>query len=156
MRIKIAGTVDAAALNIELAAALGGWEGWTGSHNAAVAVVDLLPGFEERADEVRAVIEAHIIAAPPRVFAAKVAAFERHVDERLARAAAVKGYDSILSASLRAGYAGPFHDEGVTYATFMDATWAKCYEILGAVQAGQRAEPTWEEIEAELPQLPFK
>lgn len=73
MRITQLGQIDVPALNNELSVALGGWTGWVGSHNGDYeAIVDLQPGFEERADEVRAVIEAHIANAEQRE-AAKLA-----------------------------------------------------------------------------------
>lgn len=119
------------------------------------AVVEAM--LSNRTSDFEILSEAAFLARPiPQPdFSARVTAFEVKVEKRLNEAAAVKGYDSIYTAAIRAGYAGPFHDEGVAYATFMDATWAKCYEILGAVMAGQRAEPTWDELEAELPAAPY-
>lgn len=76
------------------------------------------------------------------------------VDDRLNTAAKTKGYDSIVTAALRAGYPGPFHDEGVMFATWMDATYATCYALLAEVQAGRRNVPTEAELMAELPVFP--
>lgn len=67
--------------------------------------------------------------------------------------ARAKLYDSIQSASLRAGYPGPFHDEGVAFASWMDACWAKCYELLAEVKAGTRPVMSPEEVVSELPVL---
>ena len=60
-------------------------------------------------------------------------------------------YDTIHTAALRAAYPGPFHDEGVQYASWMDACWVKCYEILKQVKANERPIPTKEEVVAEMP-----
>lgn len=77
----------------------------------------------------------------------------RIVQNYLDSRARERGYDNIRSAALRSAYAGPFHDEGLAYAQWMDNCWAKCYQILGAVQAGTRAIPTESELLAELPAL---
>lgn len=83
----------------------------------------------------------------------RIAALLRHVDAHLNAGAAIRRYDSIVTASLRAGYPGPFHDEGVAFATWMDATYARCYEILAQWEAGEIAEPTAAELIAMLPAL---
>lgn len=75
------------------------------------------------------------------------------VVEHLNAPARAKLYDSIQSAALRAGYPGPFHDEGVAFASWMDTCWAKCYELLAEVKAGTRSVMTPEEVVAELPTL---
>lgn len=85
--------------------------------------------------------------------AERIAALLKKVDEHLDAGAALRRYDNIRSAALRAGYAGPFHADGVIYATWMDATYAKCYEILARWEAGTIAEPTAEELIAMLPVL---
>jgi len=62
-------------------------------------------------------------------------------------------YDSIHTAALRAGYPGPFHDEGMAFAVWMDAVNAKCYLVLAQFLAGEIQEPTREELLAMLPAL---
>lgn len=64
-----------------------------------------------------------------------------------------RGYDNIRSAALRAGYPGPFHDEGVVMATWMDTCWATGYAILADVVAGSRPIPSGRELLAALPKL---
>jgi hypothetical protein len=83
------------------------------------------------------------------LIALNVAAIEAEMNRR----AALKGYDNIKSAALRAGYAGPFHEEGVAFATWMDACYALAYTVLAEVQAGTRAMPTPEESVAMMPAL---
>jgi hypothetical protein len=76
------------------------------------------------------------------------------VDAHLNAAATAKGYDSILAASLRAALpASAFHAEGVAFGTWMDAVYAKCYEVLAQVLAGEIEEPTRDELLAMLPEL---
>lgn len=67
--------------------------------------------------------------------------------------AQLRGYDNIKSAALRAGYPGPFHDEGVAYATWMDACWEACYVIMADVQNGTSPIPTQDELIQSLPVL---
>lgn len=76
------------------------------------------------------------------------------VDAHLNDAARSKGYDSILSAALRAALpASPFHADGVAFGTWMDLVYAKCYEVLAQVKAGAVTEPTVDELLAMLPEL---
>lgn len=83
----------------------------------------------------------------------KIQAAESAVEAMLNAGANKRGYDNIINAALRAGYAGPFHDEGVAYATWMDECWAKCYAVMADVKAMKRAEPTPAELVAEMPAL---
>ena len=46
-----------------------------------------------------------------------------------------------------------FKAEGKYAVEARDATWAKCYEVLAAVEAGSRPMPTLDELLAELPVL---
>jgi hypothetical protein len=91
---------------------------------------------------------------PAPTLEARAAVLLVGVDAHLNAAAKEKGYDSILSASVRAALPGsPFHAEGVAFGTWMDLVYAKCYEVLAAVQAGQATEPTLEQLIAMLPTL---
>lgn len=42
---------------------------------------------------------------------------------------------------------------GVAFATWMDACWAKCYQLLAEVKAGALAEMSADEVVAEMPPL---
>ena len=65
-----------------------------------------------------------------------------------------RNYDNIMSATTYATSTVPkFKAEGQYAVEARDATWAKGYEILDAVLAGQRPMPTIEEVIAELPPL---
>jgi len=77
------------------------------------------------------------------------------VDGHLNATAQAKGYDSILSASVRAALPdSPFHAEGVAFGTWMDQVYATCYQLMAAVQAGDAEEPTLEQLIAILPAAP--
>jgi hypothetical protein len=82
------------------------------------------------------------------------AEFVAKIQSRLDTFARTRGYDDILSVCTYTASTNPkFAAEGQYCVQARDATWAKCYEILSAVQSGTRQTPTWEELEAELPAL---
>ena len=76
------------------------------------------------------------------------------VQRTLDAVAQARGYDDIKSAALRAGYPGPFHDEGVEFAVWMDECWAECYRIMAEVKAGTRPMITLSELIEEMPAAP--
>lgn len=79
----------------------------------------------------------------------------KRVQNRLDDFAKTGSYDGILSASTYATSAVPkFKVEGQHCVQQRDATWAKLYEIMAAVQSGARPMPSgYAAIEAELPVL---
>ncbi len=90
---------------------------------------------------------------PPPTFEQRAAALLAGVDEFMNAAARAKRYDDIRSAALRAGYPGPFRDEGAAYATWMDSVYATCYQIMEQVQANEIPEPSLEQLLQMLPVL---
>ena len=95
-----------------------------------------------------------LYVAPPPSIEQRKAALLAAVDAHLNAAARAKGYDSIINASLRAALpASPFHTEGVAFGTWMDAVYAKCYEVLADVQSGAVVEPNEAQLIAMLPAL---
>ena len=72
------------------------------------------------------------------------------VQTMLDNAAKAKNYDSILSACSYAAYPNQFQAEGQEFLVKRSAVWAKCYEILGEVEAGTRPVPTVSELLAEI------
>jgi len=96
-----------------------------------------------------------MVAVPPEpTFEERAAALLAEVDIHLNNAAKAKGYDSIVTAALRAALPmSPFHDEGVAFGTWMDQVYAKCYEVLALVIAGEMAEPDKEQLIELLPPL---
>jgi len=83
----------------------------------------------------------------------RIEALHIAVNAHMNAAAGERRYDSIHTAALRAGYPGPFHEEGMAFAIWMDAVNARCYEVLAQFEAGAISEPTWEELLAMLPVL---
>lgn len=77
------------------------------------------------------------------------AALEAHYDAT----AQQRRYDTRYTCTLRAGYPGPFHTEGLAFATWMDTCNAYAYQVMADVQDGQRAIPTAAELIAELPAM---
>ena len=88
--------------------------------------------------------------APEQIIAQYTGAVQQHLDNF----ARTRNYDGILSAATYATSQVPkFKAEGQYAVEARDATWAKCYEILAAVEAGSRPMPTLDELLAELPVL---
>ena len=91
---------------------------------------------------------------PPPTAEQIVAQYTAAVQKRLDDFARTRGYDGILSAATYAASTVPkFKAEGQYCVEARDATWAKCYEVLAAVEAGSRPMPTLDELLAELPVL---
>jgi len=87
-------------------------------------------------------------------FEQRKAALLLAVDAHLNAAARAKGYDSIITAALRAALpASPFHDEGIAFGTWMDLVYEKCYEVLAQVQTNEIAEPDEAQLITMLPAL---
>lgn len=74
-------------------------------------------------------------------------------DAHLNAAAKARRYDSIHTAALRAGYPGPFHDEGVAFARWMDQCNAAGYQIMAEIEAGTMAPLSVDDYLALLPEL---
>lgn len=74
-------------------------------------------------------------------------------DAHLNAAAKTRRYDSIHTAALRAGYPGPFHAEGMAFASWMDDCNATGYQVMAQITAGEIAPPTVAEYIALLPAL---
>lgn len=83
-----------------------------------------------------------------------ISSYTAEMQKRLDDFARTRNYDGILSAATYATSSVPkFAAEGQYAVEARDATWAKGYEILAAVEAGTRAAPTLDELAAELPAL---
>lgn len=77
------------------------------------------------------------------------AALESHYDAK----ARERRYDNRLTCALRAGYQGPFQDEGQAFAIWMDTCNAYAYGVMAEVQSGTRPMPSAAGLIAELPDL---
>ena len=64
-----------------------------------------------------------------------------------------KGYDNRLTCSLRAGYTGPFQQEGIVFAQWMDNCNAYAYNIMKEIQLGNMNMITVEELLIGLPTI---
>jgi hypothetical protein len=78
-----------------------------------------------------------------------ISALESHYDT----AAQSRRYDNRLTCALRAGYPGHFQAEGLAFAVWMDECNAYAYGQMALVQAGEREQPTPDELVAELPPM---
>lgn len=91
---------------------------------------------------------------PPPTAEQIIAQYTGAVQQHLDTFARTRNYDNILSAATYATCQVPkFKAEGQYAVVARDATWAKCYEVLVAVEAGSRPMPTLDELLAELPVL---
>lgn len=81
------------------------------------------------------------------------AALEAALDAHINSVAQAKGYDSRVTAAMRAGYSNPWQQEGIAFGQWMDACYAKAYQILAEAEAGVRPFPTVEEFIAEMPEM---
>lgn len=83
-----------------------------------------------------------------------VSQYTAGVQAHLDTFARTRNYNGILSAATYATSAVPkFKAEGQYAVEARDATWAKCYEVLAAVEAGSRPMPTMNELLTEMPVL---
>ena len=89
--------------------------------------------------------------APEQIMARLEARVQFWLDEQ----ARALGYDDIKSAVTYADESAvpKFQQEGQAMRRLRSLAWARCYEILNAVQAGQRPIPTEEELIAEMEAL---
>ena len=91
---------------------------------------------------------------PPPTPEQIIAQYDAAVQQRLDDFAKTRNYTNIMSAATYATSTVPkFKAEGQYAVEARDATWAKCYEVLAAVEAGSRPMPTLDELLAELPVL---
>ena len=91
---------------------------------------------------------------PPPTAEQIVAQYTAAVQKRLDDFARTRGYDGIMSAATYATSTVPkFKAEGQYAVEARDATWAKCYEVLAAVESGSRPMPTLDKLLADLPVL---
>ena len=97
-----------------------------------------------------------ILQDPPPPTAEQIAKrLEARVQFWLDEQARALGYDDIKSAVTYADEPAvpKFQQEGQALRRLRSLVWARCYEILNAVQTGQRSIPTEEELIAEMEAL---
>lgn len=84
---------------------------------------------------------------------ALIGTYTSAMDRLFDETAQQKNYDNRVTATLRAGYPGPFQAEGIAFGTWMDTCYAMGYQIMAEVLAGQRPMPTVDEFLALLPTM---
>lgn len=67
--------------------------------------------------------------------------------------AAQRNYDSYVTVTMRAGYAGPFQAEALAFAQWMDGCNVAGYTLIQEVKAGTKQLPTIEAFIVGLPQM---
>lgn len=70
-----------------------------------------------------------------------IARYEAALDAHLDATARMHRYDNRFTFALRAAYPGPWHDDGVAFASWMDACNAQAYTLLQSVMAGEAEMP---------------
>lgn len=80
-------------------------------------------------------------------------AMERAIDAYIDSVAQAKGYDSRITATLRAGYSNPWQAEGIVFGQWMDSVYTYCQQVQADALAGNRTIPTVEELISELPEI---
>jgi hypothetical protein len=97
-----------------------------------------------------------ILEDPPAPTAAQIVkALTDEVQHHLDTAAQAYGYDDIKSAVTYAEEPAvpKFQQEGIAFRAWRSLCWAYCYDVLDAVQSGERAQPEIADLIAELPAL---
>jgi hypothetical protein len=125
-------------------------ENWILRVNDQSRIAPGAPGWQDYVDEVAAGTAVLLPAAPP-----SVDQYTTAVQTWLDDTAEERNYDHILSACSYVTSTNPlFQAEGQACVAWRDAVWASCYQIMGNVQAGNRAAPaTTEDLIAELPTI---
>ncbi|SFD83190.1 hypothetical protein [Massilia yuzhufengensis] len=106
-----------------------------------------------RANEARDGVELLLAESPALPEAVIVAMYEQAVDQHIDTGARAYGYMSILTAISYAEEPAVqrFQLEGQALRAWRSLCYAKCHEVLAAVKAGARAQPTVGQLLAEMP-----
>lgn len=78
---------------------------------------------------------------PERKTQLYVQRFDRILTDLFMRTANDKRYDSHITCALRAGYPGPFQEEGIAFASWMDSCNALAYQLMAEVIADTKPMP---------------
>ena len=94
---------------------------------------------------------------PEQLIQQKIKEGDAKITERLDAQARLLGFDNIVSGVSNASLPiGEYKQaEGAALLLWRARTWQKAEEIRDAFLAGERSEPTWQEIESELPTYPI-
>lgn len=83
--------------------------------------------------------------------------YTKLVEDYMDRVARGKNYDDRKSCALRAGFNGPYQQEGIQFASWMDTCFNNLYIYLNKVKNGEKPIPTgFNDVLAELPDPPWE
>lgn len=129
-------------------------------------VDDPLPAFnplEQRLEQSLAVQADRVVRGwtlrpvTPEEYAEEVAnlvgLYDAAMSDHFDAVARQRNYSGRNTAALRAGYPGPFQQEGIAFATWMDQCNLFGYQLIADVQAGRAQLPTVEAFIALLPEI---
>ncbi|MEX5744640.1 hypothetical protein [Massilia sp. X63] len=90
-------------------------------------------------------------APEAQIVAGYMAEVQRHMDAK----AVSYGYDNLLSVITyaEAPEVERYQVEGQAFRAWRSLCWAKCEQVLAEFKAGERAEPSYAELIAEMPEL---
>lgn len=92
-----------------------------------------------------------ITVSPARKAAVAQARLTEALNRHLDTVAGERRYDDRYTCALRAGFPGPFQQEGMAFAAWMDDCNVAAYTILAECKAGLRPIPTEGELIAAMP-----
>ena len=95
----------------------------------------------------------HLSDPAPMTQIQVIAQYESALDNHLDDVAKQYRYKDRFSLAIRAGYAGPYHDEAVAFAQWMDGCNVQAFALLADVVAGNAPMPTVEAFIAGLPEF---
>lgn len=81
----------------------------------------------------------------------KIRLYSEATQQRLDKTSNEYGYDNIVNACGYASAENPYQTESLAFVSWRGNVWAHVYQALADVEAGKRAEPTIEDLIAELP-----
>lgn len=90
---------------------------------------------------------------PEQQQAALVKSYDEALTAHFNRVAGERNYDSLVTATMRAGYEGPFKAEALAFAQWMDGCNIAGYALIAEVMAGTKPLPTIEEYLSSLPPM---
>lgn len=115
--------------------------------------IDMVQVSDAEADSIR-----NPMPDPEALLAAKLQSMDEAIRQRLNVQANSMEFESIATAILAASLPlGEFRQsDGAKLHLWAARTWQKAKEIRDAFLAGERPEPTWTDVESELPSYPIE
>lgn len=91
---------------------------------------------------------------PPAQGGVSVRDYELALDTHMDKVAQARRYDNRITCALRAGYSGPFQEEGTAFASWMESCNLLAYQILAEVEQGLRPAPATPQVLVQLMPAP--